>query len=135
MIVSRVDVLLDKRSRKNDPSQSVFVTGVYESLVDKDKYQEFTDDYIDPNMGNQYSSGIMTRYTMYLEREATGGVAKPKAAAGRRLPGVAAHRWHQEGTASRLFGSDLQARSAAVIRAPVSHTHPPRPPMHPPSDP
>ncbi|QNN76893.1 hypothetical protein [Pseudoxanthomonas mexicana] len=79
VIVSRVDVLLDKRSRKNDPSQSVFVTGVYESLVDKDKYQEFTDDYIDPNMGNQYSSGIMTRYTMYLEREATGGVAKPKA--------------------------------------------------------
>lgn len=79
VIVSRVDVLLDKRSRKNDPSQSVFVTGVYESLVSKDKYQEFTDDYIDPNMGNQYSSGIMTRYTMYLEREATGGLSKPKA--------------------------------------------------------
>ncbi len=79
VIVSRVDVLLDKRSRKNDPSQSVFVTGVYESLVDKDKYQEFTDDYIDPNMGNQYSSGIMTRYTMYLERDATGGLSKPKA--------------------------------------------------------
>jgi hypothetical protein len=79
VIASRVDVLLDKRSKKNDPSQSIFVTGVYESLVDKDKYQEFTDDYIDPNMGNQYSSGIMTRYTMYLEREATGGLSKPKA--------------------------------------------------------
>lgn len=79
VIVSRVDVLLDKRSRKNDPTQSVFVTGVYESLVSKDQYQEFTDDYIDPNMGNQYSSGIMTRYTMYLEREGTGGLSKPKA--------------------------------------------------------
>lgn len=79
VIVSRVDVLLDKRSRKNDPTKSIFVTGVYESLVSKDQYQEFTDDYIDPNMGNQYSSGIMTRYTMYLEREATGGLAHPKA--------------------------------------------------------
>ena len=79
VIVSRVDVLLDKRSRKNDPSQSIFVTGVYESLVSKDQYQAFTDDYIDPNMGNQYSSGIMTRYTMYLEQEATGGLSKPKA--------------------------------------------------------
>lgn len=79
VIISRADVLLDKRSRKNDPSKSIFVTGVYESLVSKEQYQEYTDDYIEPNMGNQYFSGIMTRYTMYMEREGTGGLSNPKA--------------------------------------------------------
>lgn len=79
VIISRADVLLDKRSKKNDPTSSIFVTGVYESLVSKDEYQQFTDDYIEPNMGNQYFSGIMTRYTMYLEREPTGGLQHPKA--------------------------------------------------------
>lgn len=79
VIVSRADVLLHKQSRHNDPSKSIFVTGVYETLVPKDEYQLFTDDYIEPNMGNQYFSGIMTRYTMYLEREATGGLQNPKA--------------------------------------------------------
>lgn len=79
VIISRADVLLDKRSRHNDPTKSIFVTGVYESLVSKDAYQKYTDDYIEPNMANQYSSGIMTRYTMYFEREATGGLQHPKA--------------------------------------------------------
>ena len=30
-------------------------------------------------MANQYASGIMTRYTMYLEREPSGGLVHPKA--------------------------------------------------------
>lgn len=79
VIVSRVDTLLDRRSKKNDPTQSIFVVGGYESLVSKDAYKDYTDAYIEPNMANQYFSGIMTRYTMYLEREATGGLANPKA--------------------------------------------------------
>jgi hypothetical protein len=79
VIVSRADVLLDRRSKKNDPTRSIFVVGGYESLVSKDAYKDFTDAYIEPNMANQYFSGIMTRYTMYLEREATGGRVHPKA--------------------------------------------------------
>lgn len=79
VIVSRVDALLDRRSKKNDPTQSIFVVGVYESLVSEDAYKDYTDAYIEPNMANQYFSGIMTRYTMYYEREATGGLAHPKA--------------------------------------------------------
>ncbi len=79
VIVSRADVLLDRRSKKNDPTQSIFVVGGYESLVSKDAYKDYTDAYIEPNMANQYFSGIMTRYTMYFEREATGGMANPKA--------------------------------------------------------
>lgn len=79
VIVSRVDALLDRRSKKNDPTQSIFVVGGYESLVPKEAYKDYTDAYIEPNMANQYFSGIMTRYTMYFEREATGGLANPKA--------------------------------------------------------
>lgn len=79
VIVSRADVLLDRKSKKNDPASSIFVTGVYESLVPPHEYQDFTDAYIEPNMANQYHSGIMTRYTMYLERQGTGGLKKPKA--------------------------------------------------------
>lgn len=79
VIISRADVLLDRKSKKNDPTKSIFVTGVYESLVSEQDYQDFTDAYIEPNMANQYFSGIMTRYTMYLEREPTGGLEHPKA--------------------------------------------------------
>ena len=79
VIVSRVDVLRDRRSKKNDPAQSIFVVGQYESLVSPQQYQDYTDAYVEPNMANQYASGIMTRYTMYLEREPSGGLAHPKA--------------------------------------------------------
>jgi len=79
VIVSRVDVLRDRRSRKNNPAESIFVVGQYESLVSPQQYQDYTDTYVEPNMANQYASGIMTRYTMYLEREPSGGLSHPKA--------------------------------------------------------
>ncbi|KAF1685372.1 hypothetical protein B1992_12635 [Pseudoxanthomonas broegbernensis] len=79
VVASRADVLLDRRTKKNDPSKSIFVISQYESLVSPQEYQDYTDAYIEPNMANQMFSGIMTRYTMYLEREATGGLAHPKA--------------------------------------------------------
>lgn len=70
VIATRVDVLLHRVSSKNDPDTSIFVVGQYESLVPAREYQDYTDAYIEPNMANQMFSGIMTRYTMYLEREA-----------------------------------------------------------------
>lgn len=79
VVPSRVDVLLDRRGKKNDPAKSIYVVGEYESLVPAQDYQDYTDAYIEPNMANQYHSGIMTRYTMYLEQEATGGLRHPKA--------------------------------------------------------
>ena len=79
VIASQVDVLLDKKSKKNDPGSSIFVVSQYESLVTPGQYQDYTDAYIEPNMANQMFSGIMTRYTMYLEREATGDRKNPKA--------------------------------------------------------
>jgi len=79
VIASRVDILLDRRSRNNNPAKSVYVVSQYESLISAREYQDYTDDYIDPNMSNQMFSGIMTRFTMYYERAPSGGMAHPKA--------------------------------------------------------
>ncbi|HRP74683.1 MAG TPA: hypothetical protein PKZ27_03750 [Rhodocyclaceae bacterium] len=79
VITSRVDITTDRRSRKNNPSQSIYVVSQYETFVSPEEYRIYSEDYINPNMDNQYHSGIMTRYTMYLEREATGGLEHPRA--------------------------------------------------------
>lgn len=79
VIVSRVDVMTERVSKKNNPDQSVYVISQYESFVSPEEYKDYSEAYIDPNMDNQYHSGIMTRYTMYLEREATGGLKNPRA--------------------------------------------------------
>ena len=79
VITSRVDVATERVSRKNNPDQSIYVISQYESFVSPEDYKIYSEDYIDPNMDNQYHSGIMTRYTMYLEREATGDLKNPRA--------------------------------------------------------
>lgn len=79
VVPSRVDILLERRSKNNDPASSIYVVGEYESLVSPQAYKDYTDAYIDPNMSNQMFSGIMTRFTMYLERGPTGGRDNPKA--------------------------------------------------------
>lgn len=79
VITSRVDVMTERRSRRNDPDKSVYVISQYETFVSADDYKIYSEDYIDPNMDNQYHSGIMTRYTMYREREATGDLQNPRA--------------------------------------------------------
>lgn len=79
VIASRADILTDNVKQGRDSSKAIFVATRYESLVTPAQYQAYTDAYIEPNMANQKFSGIMTRYTMYLDREATGGLAHPKA--------------------------------------------------------
>jgi len=79
VVTSRVDVMTERVSRKNNPDQSIYVISQYESFVSPEEYRIYSEDYINPNMDNQYHSGIMTRYTMYLEREATGGLQNPRA--------------------------------------------------------
>jgi len=78
-IISRVDVMTERVTRKNDPGKSIYVISQYESFVSPEEYKHYSEDYINPNMENQVSSGIMTRYTMYLEREATGDLKNPRA--------------------------------------------------------
>lgn len=79
VIISQADVLADNVKKGRDSSKAVFVVSRYESLVTPEEYQSYTDAYIQPNMSNQKFSGIMTRYTMYLDRTANGGLAHPKA--------------------------------------------------------
>jgi len=79
VLSSRVDVMTERVSRKNHQDQSVYVISQYETFVSPEAYKEYSEDYIDPNMDNQYHSGIMTRYTMYLEREASGELKNPRA--------------------------------------------------------
>lgn len=79
VVTSRVDVTTERRTRKNDPSQSIYVISQYETFVSPEEYKNYSEDYINPNMENQVSSGIMTRYTMYLERAATGDLKNPRA--------------------------------------------------------
>lgn len=79
VITSRVDVMTERVNRKNDPSQSLYVISQYESFVSPEEYKTYSEDYIDPNMDNQYHSGIMTRYTMYLERQPSGDLQNPRA--------------------------------------------------------
>jgi hypothetical protein len=79
LITSRVDVATERKSRKNSPDDAIYVVGHYETLVPFEDYKIYSQDYIDPNMDNQYHSGIMTRYTMYVEREATGELKNPRA--------------------------------------------------------
>lgn len=70
--VRRADILGNDENKHNDSSDSRFVVSHYESLLPRDGYQAYTDDYIVPNMMNQRWSGVMSRWTMYLERETSG---------------------------------------------------------------
>lgn len=78
MIVSRVDILTHSETKQKNSPEGIYVVGQYESLVSKADYQDYTDAYIVPNMANQMFSGIMTRYTMYIERSPTSGMTNPK---------------------------------------------------------
>lgn len=75
--VRRADVVVHHEKRARDGAASIFVVGRYEPLVAPAAYRDYTEAYIVPNMSNQVFSGIMTRYTMYLERPESGDAGKP----------------------------------------------------------
>lgn len=79
LTVRRADLLTNKERNPRDSGKAVFVVSRYESQVSSDDYDAYTETYIVPNMSNQYYSGIMNRYTMYIEREASAPQQKPKA--------------------------------------------------------
>lgn len=70
--IRRADVLGHDEESNHDSSVAKFVVSHYESLLPREGYQSYTDDYIVPNMMNQRWSGVMTRWTMYMERETSG---------------------------------------------------------------
>lgn len=75
--VRRADQLVHKETNGvHDAAKALFVVNHYEALVPLDAYTTYTQDYIVPNMDNQAQSGVMTGYTMYLEREPAGTHSK-----------------------------------------------------------
>lgn len=70
--VRRADVIGHDADTMHNSDESKFVVSHYESLVSRMGYQSYTDDYIVPNMMHQRWSGIMSRWTMYFEREPSG---------------------------------------------------------------
>lgn len=74
--VRRADQIVQSVNPVRDSRAAVFVVNHYEALVPLDAYTSYTNDYIVPNMDNQKQSGVMSAYTMYLEREPAGTHSK-----------------------------------------------------------
>lgn len=75
-IVRRADVLAHDAIDNRDAGKAYYAVNHYESLITPEEYKTYTQAYIVPNMANQKDSGVMTAYTMFLERESSGAKAK-----------------------------------------------------------
>jgi phosphate transport system substrate-binding protein len=75
LTVQRADVLTHGEVYPRDSNKSVFLVNTYKLLVPPERYQEFVQGYIVPNLLDQKAAHLLLRYTMYLER-ATGGDAQ-----------------------------------------------------------
>jgi len=76
-IVHRADMLVHDEANPRDAGKAYYAVNHYEALISLPEYKSYTQAYIVPNMGNQKDSGVMTSYTMFLER--AGDDARSKA--------------------------------------------------------
>jgi phosphate transport system substrate-binding protein len=67
LVVKRADVLAHGEVPR-DSNKSVFLVNTYQLLVPPQRYNEFVQGYILPNLLNQKAAHLLLRYTMYLER-------------------------------------------------------------------
>src|SRR5207248_9757693 len=58
--------------RSGDPVPAFYVVNFYAPRISASQYQAYTERYIAPNMNHQRQTGIMSRYTMYLEQGTAG---------------------------------------------------------------
>ena len=72
LAVKRADVLTHGEVYPRDSNKSVFLVNTYKLLVPPERYQEFVQGYIVPNLLDQKAAHLLLRYTMYLERAAGG---------------------------------------------------------------
>ena len=68
----RADVLMHGEVYPRDSNKSVFLVNTYKLLVPAERYREFVQGYILPNMLDQKARQMLLRYTMYLDRGAGG---------------------------------------------------------------
>jgi phosphate transport system substrate-binding protein len=68
LVVKRADVLANGEIYPRDSNKSVFLVNTYKLLVPPERYNEFVQGYILPNLLDQKAAHLLLRYTMYLER-------------------------------------------------------------------
>jgi phosphate transport system substrate-binding protein len=71
LIVKRADVLTHGEV-PHDSNKSVFLVNTYQLLVPPQRYNDFVQGYILPNLLDQKAAHLLLRYTMYLERGPAG---------------------------------------------------------------
>jgi ABC-type phosphate transport system substrate-binding protein len=69
-VIKRADVLTHGEVYPRDSNKSVFLVNTYKLLVPPERYKEFVQGYILPNLLDQKAAHLLLRYTMYLERGA-----------------------------------------------------------------
>lgn len=75
-VVKRADLLIHDEINPRDAATAYYAVNHYEALVPAGDYKTYSQTYIMPNMANQKDSGVMTSYSMYLEREPAGTNSK-----------------------------------------------------------
>ncbi len=70
LVVKRADVLTHGEVYPRDSNKSVFLVNTYKLLVSRERYNDFVQGYILPNLLDQKAGKLLLRYTMYLERGA-----------------------------------------------------------------
>lgn len=68
LTVKRADVLVHWEASRHDSSKSIFLVNTYKLLVSRDRYNDFVQGYILPNLLDQRAKNMLVRYSMYLER-------------------------------------------------------------------
>ncbi|TLZ18254.1 MAG: hypothetical protein E6K34_08840, partial [Gammaproteobacteria bacterium] len=68
LVAKRADVLTHGEVYPRDSNKSVFLVNTYKLLVSPQRYAEFVQDYILPNLLDQKAAHLLLRYTLYLER-------------------------------------------------------------------
>jgi phosphate transport system substrate-binding protein len=68
VVVKRADVLTNGEVYPRDSNKSVFLVNTYKLLVPPERYDEFVQGYIVPNLIDQKAAHLLLRYTMYVER-------------------------------------------------------------------
>jgi hypothetical protein len=74
VIVRRADVLAHGELPGRDPARAVFVVNTYTPKVPPPRFGEFVRGYVQPLYAAMQRTGLLVRYTAYLERGATGEV-------------------------------------------------------------
>ena len=70
--VRRADALVHGELTPRDSNRSIFLVNTYTPSVARDRYNEFAQDYLKPLYEGQRAAKVLTRYTMFLERDAVG---------------------------------------------------------------